>query len=148
LSTGGACFEFSFSTRRQNLSVEERANSGAAGMRHNRASIHHKGARMQDAAATSKPPDRLDAALRRLAAALDKLEAAGERRAKADLARGNLEEELAVLQDDRARLAVELDGAIARAKSLEAASEEVGRRLNRASAEIKAVLSAATTREA
>jgi hypothetical protein len=103
---------------------------------------------MQDAAATSKPPDRLDAALRRLAAALDKLEAAGERRAKADAARGNLEEELAVLQDDRSRLAVELDGAIARAKSLEVANEEVGRRLHRASAEIRAVLTEVAAREA
>jgi chromosome segregation ATPase len=102
---------------------------------------------MQDAAATSKPPDRLDAALRRLAAALDKLEAAGERRAKADAVRGNLEEELAVLQDDRSRLAVELDGAIARAKSLEVANEEVGRRLHHASAEIRAVLAEVAARE-
>jgi len=33
---------------------------------------------------------------------------------EADALRANLEEELAVLQDDRSRLAVELDGAIAR----------------------------------
>jgi len=70
-----------------------------------------------DAAATHKLPERLEAALRRLAAALDKLEAAGERRAKADALRANLEEELAVLQDDRSRLAVELDGAIARSNA-------------------------------
>jgi len=100
-----------------------------------------------DAAATQKLPERLDAALRRLAAALDKLEAASERRAKADALRVNLEEELAVLQDDRSRLAVELDGAIARSNVLELANEEVGRRLNHASAAIQAVLAEVASRE-
>ncbi|HUI22583.1 MAG TPA: DUF4164 family protein [Methylocella sp.] len=100
-----------------------------------------------DAAATVKLPERLAGALRRLAAALDRLDAASERRAKADAARANLEEELAVLQDDRSRLAVELDGAIARAKSLELANEEVSRRLNQASAEINAVLNKIADRE-
>ena len=100
-----------------------------------------------DAAATHKLPERLEAALRRLAAALDKLEAACERRAKADALRANLEEELAVLQDDRSRLAVELDGAIARATSLELANEDIGRRLNHASAEIRAVLTEVAARE-
>lgn len=92
-------------------------------------------------------PERLEAALRRLAAAIDKLEAASERRAKADALRGNLEEEFAVLQDDRSRLAVELDGAIARANALELANEEVSRRLSQASAEIRAVLTGLAGRE-
>jgi chromosome segregation ATPase len=100
-----------------------------------------------DAAATNKLPERLDVALRKLAAALDKLEAAGERRAKADALRGNLEEELAVLQDDRSRLAVELDGAIARSNALELANEDVSRRLNQACAEIRSVLTEITARE-
>ena len=100
-----------------------------------------------DAAATNKLPERLDAALRRLAAALDKLEAAGERRAKADAVRANLEEELAVLQDDRSRLAVELDGAIARSNALELANEEVSRRLNQACAEIRSVLTEVAARD-
>jgi chromosome segregation ATPase len=100
-----------------------------------------------DAAATPKLPDRLGAALRRLAAALDRLEAACERRAKADAERGNLEEELAVLQDDRSRLAVELDGAIARSKSLELANEDIGRRLNHASGEIRSVLTEVAARD-
>jgi chromosome segregation ATPase len=100
-----------------------------------------------DAAATRKVPERLDAALRRLAAALDKLEAASERLAKAGALRANLEEELAVLQDDRSRLAVELDGAIARSNALELANEEVGRRLNHASAEIRAVLTEVVSRD-
>ena len=95
---------------------------------------------IEDAATTTKLPGRLDAALRRLAAALDRLDAATERRAKADALRANLEDELAVMQDDRSRLAVELDGAIARAKSLELANDEVARRLNGASSEIGRVL--------
>src|SRR5580704_18511476 len=95
---------------------------------------------IEDAATTIKLPERLDAALKRLAAALDRLDAASERRAKADALRANLVDELAVMQDDRSRLAVELDGAIARAKSLELATDEVARRLNGASAEIRAVL--------
>ncbi len=102
---------------------------------------------IKDAAATTKLPERLDAALKRLAAALDRLDAANERRAKADALRTNLEDELAVMQDDRLRLAVELDGAIARAKSLELANDEVARRLTAASAEIRGVLARAADRE-
>ncbi|WP_342585853.1 DUF4164 family protein [Methylocapsa aurea] len=86
-------------------------------------------------------PEPLQAALRRLAAALDQLEAASERRIKADVLRANLEEELAVMQDDRSRLAVELDGAVARSNALELANEEAARRLKAASAAIKTVLS-------
>ncbi|MDB5649755.1 MAG: uncharacterized protein JWL62_1275 [Hyphomicrobiales bacterium] len=87
-----------------------------------------------------KLPDRLDAPLRRLSVALDHLEAAAERRAMADSRRADLEEELAVMQDDRSRLAVELDGASARAKKLEDANNEVARRLSETSATIRAVL--------
>lgn len=95
-----------------------------------------------EAATKSKLPECLTAALMRLTAALDRLEAANEWRAKREALRANLEEELAVMQDDRARLAVELDGAIARAKALELANEEAARRLNHAMAEIRAVLAA------
>ena len=102
---------------------------------------------MIEDAATTNLPERLDAALKRLDAALDRLDAASERRAKADALRTNLGDELAVMQDDRSRLAVELDGAIARAQSLELANDEVARRLNHASAEIKAVLAEAVARD-
>jgi chromosome segregation ATPase len=87
-----------------------------------------------------KLPDRLDAPLRRLSVALDHLEAAAERRAMADSRRADLEEELAVMQDDRSRLAVELDGAMARARKLDDANAEVTKRLGQASATIRAVL--------
>ncbi len=98
---------------------------------------------IEDATTPTKLPERLDAALKRLAAALDRLDAASDRRAKADALRANLEDELAVMQDDRSRLAVELDGAIARVKSLELANDEVARRLNGASAEIRGILAEA-----
>lgn len=86
--------------------------------------------------------ERCDTALKRLSAALEKLEAATERRLRAEALRSNLEEELAVMQDDRSRLAVELDGALARSISLEAANEEATRRLISASAAVKSILGA------
>ena len=83
-------------------------------------------------------PPRLDAAMKRLEAALSHLEAAGERRIAAEGTRGNLEEELMVMQDDRARLAAELDGALARTLSL--AKNEVRERLEQASDALRAIV--------
>ncbi len=88
-----------------------------------------------------KKPVRIDAALKRLANALDQLEAACERRLEADAERSNLEEEFAVLQDDRTQLGVELDAAVTRSKSLELANDEVARRLQKASATLRTMLS-------
>ena len=84
--------------------------------------------------------DALDSALKRLSAAIDLLEAAEARRARAEASRANLEEEYAVMQDDRTRLAVELDATIARNKALMAANTEVARRLESAGATIRAML--------
>jgi chromosome segregation ATPase len=92
-------------------------------------------------------PDGVAEAVRRLFAALDRLDAARERRAEADRLRANLEEELAIMQDDRARLAVELDGAAARVKTLESANDEARRKLSHAMAEITAVLAKVAARE-
>jgi len=83
----------------------------------------------------------LKAALKGLVAALDQLEAACERRLQAEAERNDIEEEFAVLQDDRARLAVELDGAVARSQSLELANNEVARRLAKARVAIKEMMS-------
>ncbi|QAY95862.1 hypothetical protein CWB41_09055 [Methylovirgula ligni] len=85
--------------------------------------------------------NRLDNALKRLAVALDQLEAASERRLKVAEQRSDVEEEFAVLQDDRARLAVELDGAVARTQSLELANNEVARRLAKAREAIEEMMS-------
>jgi chromosome segregation ATPase len=84
---------------------------------------------------------RLDHALKRLTIALDQLEAAAERRLKTAAQRTDIEEEFAVLQDDRARLAVELDGAVARSQSLELANNEVARRLAKARETIEEMIS-------
>ena len=85
-------------------------------------------------------PERLQRALSRLASAIDHLEAAAARRAQLDAARGNLEDELWVMQDDRARLALDLDGALASGRALAGTQGEVAQRLERASATVRAVL--------
>ncbi len=88
-------------------------------------------------------PVRLRNALGRLGSAIDQLEAAAARRQQGDAARANLEEELAVMQDDRARLAMELDSALARGRSLAAATGEVARRLERIEGGVKAMIETA-----
>lgn len=85
--------------------------------------------------------DQLHNALKRLALALDQLDAAAERRLKTAERRSDMQEEFAVLQDDRARLAVELDGAVARSQSLELANNEVARRLAKARETIEEMMS-------
>lgn len=82
----------------------------------------------------------LDDALRRFDTALAALEAAASRRAALEAKRGDIDTELAVMQDDRARLAVELDGALTRMERLETAADDVDRRVARAMDEIRALL--------
>lgn len=72
----------------------------------------------------------LNEALKRLDAALTALEAAAVRRAEADRRGADLETELALMQDDRTRLAVDLDGAVARLQRFEAATDDIERRLD------------------
>jgi hypothetical protein len=78
--------------------------------------------------------------LRRMRAAIDLLEAALERRARLDAKRGDADEEFALMQDDRARLAVELDGALGRSRALEAANAEAAKRLAQASAALEKLI--------
>lgn len=87
-----------------------------------------------------KLPDRLDMPLKRLAAALDHLEAAAERRAESASRRADLEEELAVMQDDRSRLGIELEGALTRTRKLEEANALVAEKLAATGATIRSVL--------
>ena len=81
-----------------------------------------------------------DDAVKRLEAALGLLEAAVTRRLAAERRRGDLETDLQIMQDDRARLAVELDGTMARLQRVEAAASDVGRRVERAAGVIREVL--------
>jgi uncharacterized protein DUF4164 len=85
-------------------------------------------------------PDALGRSLRRLADAVDLLERAAERRMRHDDARASAEEEYALMQDDRSRLAVELDAALDRSRALEAANAEAGARLARAAQTIGAII--------
>jgi hypothetical protein len=82
----------------------------------------------------------LDQALERLSAALDRLELAATARLDAEQGLEPLETELSIMRDDRSRLAVELDGALARNSSLEHATGEISQRVGRAIGRIEAVL--------
>ena len=85
----------------------------------------------------------LDDALARLDTALGLLEAAARRRIESERGRANLETELVLMQDDRSRLAGELDGAAARLGQVENAAREVDRRLERTMAAVEAALAPA-----
>jgi predicted nucleic acid-binding Zn-ribbon protein len=87
----------------------------------------------------------LDEAMKKLEASLGLLEASVSRRLAAERTRADLETELQIMQDDRARLAVELDGASNRLSRVEAAAEDVGRRVNRAISAIQEVIVHAPT---
>jgi predicted nucleic acid-binding Zn-ribbon protein len=82
-------------------------------------------------------------AMKRLESALGGLETAIARRLEAERRRGDLETELQLMQDDRARLAVELDGALARLTRVEAGTSDVGERVRRAIEAIEDALAAA-----
>jgi hypothetical protein len=85
----------------------------------------------------------LDEAMKRLDMALGLLEASVSRRREADRRRGGLETELQLMQDDRARLAVELDGALTRLHRFEAATDDVSRRVRQAIGAVETVLAQA-----
>ncbi|MGP9821506.1 DUF4164 domain-containing protein [Salinarimonas sp. NSM] len=82
----------------------------------------------------------LDEALKRLEASLGQLEAAVARRLEAERSRADLETELQIMQDDRARLAVDLESASVRLEALEATTRDVEGRVGRALAAVRGVL--------
>ena len=86
----------------------------------------------------------LDAALKRLAAALDQCEAAAQRLGRAGEEKRDLVDTLAVMQDDRGRLAAELDTALRRQAELEHATQEVALRLGRAGGTLRRLLADAS----
>ena len=79
-------------------------------------------------------------AVGRLRAALGALEAAAQRRTELDRDKAGAETELALMQDDRARLAMELDIAMARAERLAAVNKDVDERLHAVMGTIRGVL--------
>jgi uncharacterized protein YicC (UPF0701 family) len=84
--------------------------------------------------------DPAEPSLKRIRAALDLLEAAVERRLQRDASRGDADAELALMQDDRARLAVELDSALSGNRALLASNTAAAERLARACATIEDLL--------
>ena len=78
--------------------------------------------------------------LLRLEAALARLEAVVAERFQAERAPGEVETELALMGEDRARLAAELDAASARLAAVEAATDDVSHRLGRAISAVEGVL--------
>lgn len=85
----------------------------------------------------------LDNALARLDGALAQLEGAARRRIEVERGRANLETELTLMQDDRARLAAELDGTMARLNQVESAAGDVERRLEKAISAVGSVIARA-----
>ncbi|MBM3577250.1 MAG: DUF4164 family protein [Alphaproteobacteria bacterium] len=86
---------------------------------------------------------RLEAAIAGLQAALSRLERTVADKLEDELSSAELEEELAIMQDDRSRLALDLDAALARQNTLEKGRDEVLRRLENASEGVVAALAAA-----
>jgi exonuclease VII small subunit len=89
----------------------------------------------------------LDDAMKRLESALGLLEASVARRLELEKRRGDLETELQIMQDDRARLALELDGALARLQRAEAAADHAGARVRHAIEVIEDMLTASDEAE-
>jgi hypothetical protein len=83
---------------------------------------------------------KFDAALLRLGRALNQLENAVAARLENDLTGAELEEELEIMEDDRSRLALELDAALTRAAIFEKTRDEVLQRLEVVGANVAAVL--------
>jgi hypothetical protein len=81
-----------------------------------------------------------DPLLARLRMALDNLEAVSERRSRRDAVDSDAEAEFAMMQDDRARLAVELDSALDAQRALAEANSAAIERVTRAAGVIESWL--------
>ncbi|KAB1075035.1 DUF4164 family protein [Methylobacterium planeticum] len=82
----------------------------------------------------------IDDALARLDTALGRLEATVDRRLEGERSPDERETELALMAEDRARLAAALDAASARLAEVEATADAVGQRLDRAIDAVEGVL--------
>ncbi len=86
--------------------------------------------------------DSIEQASRRLASALDALDAAADRRREADRSEEALARQIHALGNDRAKLAGDLDVAMARSRQLETANREASARIAQAIETIRDVLAA------
>lgn len=86
---------------------------------------------------------RLEADIAELQIAIAQLERIVADKLEDEVSSAELQEELAIMQDDRSRLALDLDAALARQNALEKSRDEVLRRLETASEGVAAALGAA-----
>lgn len=82
----------------------------------------------------------IEAAARRLNTAVEALEVALTRQDVVERAEGDVQQELQILQNDRSRLAQELDTVKERAERLERVNEQVDQRLESAIAVIEEMI--------
>jgi len=90
-------------------------------------------------------PASLETALKRLSSAVDQLGAASGRLAQTGAEKADLEQALAFMQEDRGRLAQELDAAVFRARTLDLANEDVAKRLSEAGGVLRDLLAEASS---
>ena len=84
--------------------------------------------------------------LAQLRQAVTALESVVARRADDDRTLDLMKKELAVMQDERAKLALDLDTALAKAARLDAVTGELARRVDRATTTVREVLADITPR--
>lgn len=89
----------------------------------------------------------LSAAIASLSSAVSALEAASARRASRSEQTGDMETELALMRDDRAKLAAELDAEVARANTLDTVRNDVSARLEKAIVTIRTILARDSAKE-
>jgi len=85
-------------------------------------------------------PTTVEQATKRLTLALDSLDAAVERRLDSDSGRVALTAQVHALDADRAKLAADLDGQVAKVRRLETANRDIARRLEAAMENVRQVL--------
>jgi predicted nucleic acid-binding Zn-ribbon protein len=85
----------------------------------------------------------LDEATKRFQAALGLLDAAVGRRVNSQSRRSDLETELQIMQDDRTRLATELESTAARLGRAQGVADHLGRRIDSAIGTIQEILAEA-----
>ncbi|MGJ0396807.1 MAG: DUF4164 family protein [Methylocystis sp.] len=86
---------------------------------------------------------RVEADIAELQMAIAQLERTVAGRLEDEASNAELQEELAIMQDDRSRLALDLDAALARQNALEKSRDEALRRLEAASEGVAAALGVA-----
>jgi len=82
----------------------------------------------------------IELATRRLTLALDAIEAVADGRREVDRGQSNLVAQVHALDEDRSRLANDLDAAVARTRTLEHTNRDIARRLDTAIQAIRSVL--------